>query len=160
MGAQAAASKGTWVGWLVVFTFAFLFLYVRVTGHGLGDMPSVPPPTQPQAPAATPDPGAASGGATPISNVAVGSIDWLAAEFRHLGVLTAEERFLTSPSEAWPNCKLVILGPAGAYHGRVCESTAGLYRMNSDGTDSGLRWRLDPSGQWTIQLPEAQQASH
>ena len=143
MGAAGSHAGKSWAGWVVVIAFGFLFLYVRVAGHGLSNPPSASVPFQFPVPVTGGDP-------IPINDPAVGSPDWLTSELWRLGVLTADESLLPAPSEAWPECLLVIVGPGNVYRGRVCDNPDGLYRVNADGTNTGLRWSRDEAGQWRV----------
>ncbi len=157
MGAAGSHAGKSWAGWVVVITFGFLFLYVRVTGHGLGDLPSASAAWQLPVPVSGGDtPGTSP---VPISDPVGGSPDWLTGELQRLGVLAADETLLLALSEAWPECTLVIVGPGDVYRGRICESSEGLYRVNADGLDTGLRWRLDEAGQWKVTVHQGLLAS-
>ena len=152
---QRTRTPRRWVGMLAVGTIGFMMLYVQVTGKTLGELPhsqreieqSQVVPGQVLAPGATENNPVlmADGGVALV----IGSPQWLTIEFRTINLINTNESVQPASFEAYPLCKLVVVGQAGTFNGRVCETRTGVYhRLNEDGQSNGMALMYNEESGW------------
>ncbi len=141
-------------------------LYVQVTGEPLGELPRPQRQTEQSqvVPGQVPAPGATEDNPVLMADggvaLVIGSPEWLTIEFRTINLINTTESVQPASFEAFPHCKLVVVGQAGTFNGRVCETHTGVYhRLNEDGKSNGMGLVYNEESGWLyVSLDEVEGA--
>ena len=137
----------TWVAWITIACFAFLFMKVNITGTGLGTQPT--PVAWEQL--ATPKPNTNH---QPVKNI-FDSSHSLTQTLINAGVLTVEEYLFSDPLVGEGACKWLILSLDNRFQGRLCLADADVYRLSPHGFEDGPRWQQNTQGAWVVDSTNA-----